>query len=354
MLSRLIRVDLLGATGAWRSPARVLIALVLVALTGWSPAWATAQPSDDDTPAGVFGVTVNRDDVPTDLADGAGLVGQWRIEFATDGTYTMSRIDVGVVVTGSYVVDGATVTLTDESGILACGGGVDADPDLAEATYAWELDDEQLTLTPIRDDCGVRRYLLATRTLGGFAACEVPSGSDVPGTGDDGDVSDDVPEDEPVEDETPTIEESLAAQTEDETPTADDDEAAQDEASPEADAPSDEQAAAAEAAIDDLLAQATGCWATGDPTRFLPLHGSEVLDEIESQAPAGFLAQLAELMTQPIAFERVGDVELDGPDHARAYVVLQFGTDEFPLEFEFVREDGRWLLATFFLFELIT
>ena len=35
-----------------------------------------------------------------------------------------------------------------------------------------------------------------------------------------------------------------------------------------------------QAAIDGLLRQATGCWATGDPARFLPLHSQRVLDEI--------------------------------------------------------------------------
>jgi hypothetical protein len=301
-----------------------LVAAAALLAVAVAPAAFAAQDEEPEAPVGVFGVTIGRGDVPSDLAGGPGLIGQWRVEFAADGSYTMSRLDVGEVVRGSYEVDGATVTILDEGGLLACGGGPEGET--AEATYAWELEGESLTLTPIEEGCDARRLLLGTRTLGGFALCETqPLAA---GRDDDPDATpspDDA--DRPA---IPNLQPSTSGRQD----------------------PGD--AAAVEAAIDELLLQVTGCWATGDPERFLPLHSEQVLEDIAALGPpAQFNTQLAQFMATPLTFERVGDVELADPTHASAFVVLNFGEEEVPLEFQFVFEDGRWLLDTFFLFELI-
>jgi len=287
------------------------------------PGLAGAQDETPESPAGVFNLTVSRGDIPPEMAGGPELIGQWRIEFVDDGTYNLGRLDVGVLVSGSFEVEGATVTLVDEAGLLACGGG--QDEELATATYAWELDNETLRLTPIEERCETRRLLLSTRSLGGFATCDTDA-SDLdavmPGT-----------------EASPSAPRSTQ---DDATPVA----------SPEGDDGQD--SLAVENEIDELLAQASGCWATGDPTRFLPLHSEAVLNELAAFGPPDqLLTQLATFMATPLTFERVGDIEFTDATHASAYVVLKFGQDEVPLRFQFVLENGRWLLDFFFITELL-
>lgn len=302
-------------TAAGRLAALVVILATLV----WSVGPRASAAGDPKSPVGVFDITVTKDDVPTSLAGGPDLIGQWHIEFGDDGTYTFDREDVGVVVSGNYTTEGATISLTDEGGVLACGG---ADPESVEATYAFKVEGDTLTLTPIQEKCDLRRVLLSTRELGGSATCDTAPSADG------------------------------ADATPDAVGTPDADDA---EGTPQAidkDQSGDDQAAI-EQEIDDLLQQATGCWSTGDPDQFLPLHSQDVLDEIESQGPLDeFKAQLADVMTTPLTFERVGDIKFSDDTHATAYVVVKLGEDELPLRFKFVFEDGRWLLDSFFLFDL--
>ena len=71
------------------------------------------------------------------------------------------------------------------------------------------------------------------------------------------------------------------------------------------------EGADAEDAIDSLLRQANGCWATGDPTRFLALHSDEVIAQIALVGPIEeFARQLRLFMATPLSFERIGPVNL--------------------------------------------
>jgi hypothetical protein len=301
-----------------RAAAGRLASLIVILVTlVWSVGPRASAADDPEGPVGIFDVTLTKDDVPTSLPGGPDLIGQWHIEFDDDGTYTFERADVGVVVSGEYTTTGATVTLTDGAGVLACGG---ADAESGEATYAFKVESDTLTLSPIEEKCDLRRVLLSTRELGGSATCDTaPSAADA----------------------TPDTVGTPESAVDEGTPQpVDKDQSATDQS-------------AVEQAIDDLLLQATGCWSTGDPDQFLPLHSKDVLDEIASQGPLDeFTSQLADVMTTPLTFERVGNIKFTDDTHATAYVVVKLGEDELPLRFKFVVEDGRWLLDSFFLFDL--
>ncbi len=295
-----------------------LACMVGLALTFAWPALVAGQDEQEDpaAPRGVYSVTISEDDLPPGLAGGPALVGQWTLTLNDDGTYTVARQDVGVIATGSFEVNGATLTFADWTGVLGCGGVEEP----AEASYAWEAEGDELRLTPIQEPCADRRILLSTRSFGGFEACATaplavlaaPPGPPVPaGT----------PVGPPVATPSLADEEGVPA------------------------------GADTQAAIDGLLRQATGCWATGDPARFLALHSQRVLDEI---AGMGALAQVASdlrmFMQTPVSFERIGNVELTDPTRASAYVEITFGGEPIPQRFDFALQDGVWLLDTFFLF----
>ena len=111
------------------------------------------------------------------------------------------------------------------------------------------------------------------------------------------------------------------------------------------------EGADAEEAIDSLLRQANGCWATGDPTRFLALHSNQVVAEIAFVGPVEeFARELRLFMATPLSFERIGPVNLIDPEHAWAYVEVTLGGDPVPQRIDFVFENGTWLFDTFFLF----
>lgn len=327
-----------GRTAAARLAAIAGLLALSLLLTG--PGAAFGQDESDATPSaddgemaaqgaadellGVFTVTITRGDLPIGLAGGPSLLGQWSLSLEDDGTYSFQRQDVGVVASGAFEVDGERVTLTEETGLLPCiATGADGGDAAAEASYRWELDDDALTLTPIEEGCRNRQILLATRALGGFEACATLAVALTDRDGEDAG-----------------------------TPAADDaaDRASQGVTQQE-DAPSGGDA---EGAIDTLLRQATGCWATGDPARFLPLHTRRVFDDIIERGPlTDFQASLIPIMQQPLSFERVGEIELEDDNRASAYVVIRFAGEEIPQRFEFALEDGEWLLDTFFIFELL-
>ena len=103
-------------------------------------------------------------------------------------------------------------------------------------------------------------------------------------------------------------------------------------------------------AIETLLQQAVGCWAAGDPARFLALHSSEALAALEAQVPVSDVANLLlALMSEPIAFDLIGnEVTLTDPNHAEAYVEIAYGDQAGPLQLTFVREGETWLFDGFF------
>ena len=164
-----------------------LACMVGLALTFAWPGLVVGQGEQEEpaAPRGVYSVTIGEDDLPPGLAGGPALVGQWTLTLNDDGTYTLARQDVGVIASGSFEVNGATLTFADWTGILGCGGVED---ELAEASYAWEAEGDELRLTPIQETCADRRILLSTRSFGGFEACATaplavlaaPPGSPVP------------------------------------------------------------------------------------------------------------------------------------------------------------------------------
>jgi len=292
------------------------IALLITVVPNLS-ALALLQDDVETQPLrGVFTVTITRTDIPSGLAGGPSLTGLWNITFDADGTFSLARQDVGAIVRGTFEAGDATLSFNEWTGIVGCDISADGEP----ATYAWQQSDDTLTLTPISDSCTERLTLLTTRSLGGFEACVVSARS----------VTDpfatDIPMATPVA--APTAPVSGVA--------------AQEGLSEGADA---------EEAIDSLLRQANGCWATGDPTRFMALHGLGVIDEISFIGPCDeFARQLRLLMSTPVSFERIGPVNLIDADHAWAYVEVTLGGDPLPQRVDFVFEDGAWLFDTFFLF----
>ena len=273
---------------------------------------------------GVFTVTIAKPDVPRGLTGGPALIGLWNITFHGDGTFSLARQDVGEVVTGTFEAGDATLSFTGWNGIVGC----DIPPDGEPATYAWRRSDDVLTLTPVTDSCTERLTLFTTRDLGGFEACVVaPRPLTDPFAGEFG-----------AQDEflaTPVAEPEVVSGV-----------AAQEGLAEGADA---------EEAIDSLLRQANGCWATGDPTRFLALHSNQVIQEIAFGDPLDdFARQLRLFMSTPLVFERIGDVNLTDPDHAWAYVEITLGGDPLPQRLDFVFENGMWLFDTFFLFGPVT
>jgi hypothetical protein len=305
------------------SPRAAAIAALFSLLTTVAlvmPVLALFQADEESQPlSGVFTVTIVRTDIPTNLPGGPALTGLWNVTFSGDGSFSLARQDVGQVVTGKFEAAEATLTFNEWSGLVGCditdGSG-------EPATYAWQQTDDRLTLTPITDSCIERLTLLTTRPLGGFEACAVSPRSltDPFATGL-----------EPVGLATPVAAGEIGTGV-----------AAQEGLSEGADA---------EEAIDSLLRQANGCWATGDPTRFLALHSNRVVEEIGFVGPIDeFVRQLRLFMATPLSFERIGPVNLIDPEHAWAYVEVTLGGEPLPQRVEFVFENGTWLFDTFILF----
>jgi hypothetical protein len=303
---------------AWPRPALLAAALaVLMAATAVLPTLAFFQEDATSQPLrGVFTVTITRNDIPINLAGGPSLTGLWNITFDADGTFSLARQDVGAIVSGTFEAGDATLRFTEWTGIVGCPITADGSE---PATYAWRQADDTLTLTPISDSCTERLTLLTTRSMGGFEACvAAPRSLTDP-------FATDIPLATPVAGAPPAS--GVAAQE------------------------GLSEGEDAEEAIDSLLRQANGCWATGDPTRFLALHSLRVIDEISFIGPFDeFARQLRLLMSTPVSFERIGPVNLIDPDHAWAYVEVTLDGEPLPQRVDFVFENGAWLFDTFFLF----
>ena len=309
------------------SPRAAAIAALVSLLTTVAlvmPVLALFQDEEASQPlSGVFTVTIARPDIPPNLAGGPALAGLWNMTFSGDGSFRLARQDVGEVATGTFEAAEATLTFNEWSGLVGC----DITADTGEpATYAWQQTDDRLTLTPITDSCIERLTLLTTRPLGGFEACAVSPRS----------LIDPFATGLPTEGQaTPVAMGEIGTGV-----------AAQEGLSEGADA---------EEAIDSLLRQANGCWATGDPTRFLALHSNQVVEEIGFVGPIEeFVRQLRLFMATPLSFERIGPVNLVDSEHAWAYVEVTLGGDPLPQRIDFVFENGTWLFDTFFLFGPIT
>ena len=304
------------------SRAEILAAMlaVLTVLALSVPASALFQDDPEAQPlSGVFTVTISSGDIPPNLAGGPALAGLWNMTFNRDGTFSLARQDVGEVVTGTFDAAEATLTFNEWSGLVGCEITADSGE---PATYAWRQEDDRLTLTPITDSCTERLTLLTTRPLGGFEPCAVAPRS----------LADPFAPDFPIDAlATPVAVPNIGTGV-----------AAQEGLSEGEDA---------EEGIDNLLRQANGCWATGDPTRFLALHSDQVVDELAFIGPIEeFARELRLFMATPLSFERIGPVNLLDPEHAWAYVEVSLGGEPIPQRIDFVFQNGSWLFDTFFLF----
>ena len=303
-----------------------LLCMVGLVLTFAWPALATGQDeaAEAEILGGVYSVSIGEPDLPPGLAGGPALIGQWTLTLNEDGTYVVARQDVGVIATGTFEVSGATLTFAGWTGIVGCGGDEDGEP--AEASYAWDAVGDELRLTPIQETCTDRRILFSTRAFGSYESCVTeplailagppsPAGTPVPAPG-----SQDVPVGPAATPSLPAAEGTPAG-------------------------------ADVEAAIDALLRQATGCWATQDPARFLALHSQRAIELIEAGGPlASFANQMQSIMTSPFTFERIGEVRQIDPTHAWSYVeVTLTGQPPIPQRFDYVLQDGTWLFDYIFL-----
>lgn len=120
----------------------------------------TTEPADG--PAGVYSTTITPADIPPDLPPEVVtiLVGQWQIELTADGANIVSKSGE-VVVIGRYTASPSHVVLRDQGGPLAC---FDA-PGIATGIYAWSVQSDELTLTPVLDRCFGRQLVLTAHPL---------------------------------------------------------------------------------------------------------------------------------------------------------------------------------------------
>lgn len=308
-----------GETGsrklAWPSVIAVLaiVSALAFALAGRAMAWF--QDETPDTLAGTFTVTISANDVPPAIADGPALTGRWVLALNEDGTFGLSRNDVGEVANGTFTSGPATLAFTEWNGIIGCEA-VDAGRGAA-ASYAWRLTDDRLTLTTVDDACPERLTLLTSRPFGSVAACA-------------------------AEDAAPFDPFAVAEGTPSAAPTAASGVAAQEGLGEGADAA---------LAIDELLQAANGCWATADANSFMNLHSEGLRSQIASVGPPeAFTRELLTFMEAPLTLKRIGEVTLDDANHAWAYVEIDLGGDRNPQRMNFVQENGAWRLDSFFLF----
>ncbi|CAN5718717.1 hypothetical protein BH24CHL4_BH24CHL4_16210 [soil metagenome] len=290
----------------------------------------TAQT--ESTITGDYSVTIGREDIPSDLADGSSFAGRWIISFNADGSYSGERQDVGVVVTGEYEVNGNEVTITDQEGLVSCSNATAAtiqEDDISSGTYEWAMIEANLTLVPLNDECGGRVVLLSSRSLTTFVPCTTeplePAAVATPAASP---VAIEEPEAITAE-ETPDPDDPLAILTPDEPSDTGGDETV----------PGDAEAIGAD--IDELLGQMTACWLTGDPGQWLTLLSEEFRSSLIGNSP-DFESTIGAAMTAPILWERAGDVEIENPTQVSAIVRTTVALEQDFQRFLFVLEDDEW------------
>jgi hypothetical protein len=109
-------------------------------------------------PAGAYAVTITAQDAPQHPAS---LNGPWYLNFRLNGNFD---IDLGdqQVVTGTYTAAGATLTLAETGGPLACFRSSES---WRSATYTWALDGIRLILDAVNDPCLGRKLALTAHPL---------------------------------------------------------------------------------------------------------------------------------------------------------------------------------------------
>lgn len=155
--------------------AMVRLALVLLLLAACAPPppapppapaapEAPAAAAAPDAPAappvitGEYTVTLAAADIPTALPDSMRqqMIGTWNIGLH-EGNHVLVTFNGREVVQGPYMVSGSQVTFpANDTGPYACR---------AAATYGWQMNNGQLTLTRVQDECEGRVVVLTTRPL---------------------------------------------------------------------------------------------------------------------------------------------------------------------------------------------
>jgi hypothetical protein len=282
--------------------------------------------AQSDAIAGDYAVTLVYGDIPTDVANGSMGIGHWKVSFASDGTFTEERLDLGVLVTGSYELNGDQLIVTDMDGLLSCGN-VDAAPggdtNVASATYTFKLNSRNLTLTPKDDPCPLRRVIFSTRAFTHYVACITGAATPVAAEA----ATPYAEATKPVDESGLDILKNLGATPEPAGGTA---------GTPTADVT---------AQIDTLLKQMTACWATGDPARFLPLLSNAFQAQFLSgteQQNLDALNSLKAAMQLQIVWERAGDIDQTADTQVEAVVRTSAADQEEYTRYIFVKEDGTW------------
>jgi hypothetical protein len=317
------------SSATWtRRGIRSMPLLLVAGLLVWLAQPFAITRAQESELVGEYAVSIVKEDVPLDMLNGPTTIGQWQVIFASDGSYSMARSDLGELVTGTYEVDGNKVTITDEGGLLSCAD-VGADPgetgETATAVYSWAIDGELLSLTPEDEGCDTRLLILTTRELDHFVSCETqPLTSEAAATPEQATPVEATPIDATPE------EGGLGALVGD----------------VEKASPSPTDITPVEQGIDDLLKQLTACWATGDPSRFLPLltdeYAATLLNAGDTQDD--LIRNLATAMGTAVTYERAGDVSILDDTHASAIVRTSTGQEEQFTRFRFALVDGEWKL----------
>lgn len=283
------------------------LTLTLVAASFAAPLLA-ARVAAQTEPAlpGDWSISVTPGDAKDDVPNSDMLVGVWHLGFAADGVYTAERNDLGVLISGTWELDGDEITITDEAGLLSCseaGNTGDSSLDVATGVYRLVEDDDALRLEVVADGCGFRVVLLTAGALTPFVPCPVVS------TGLD------------------ALDGAGATAY---TPAAD-----------ALEGSTDEQ-------LDRFLAELTACWATGDPDRFLPLLTADYQTEFlsagtdDADDPSRQARALATAMGIEFTFTRAGDVREVREDEATCIVRTVIGGQESLGRYRFILIDGAW------------
>jgi hypothetical protein len=310
---------MLGARVSFRIVA--LAAVLLIGAVSLARPFTFAQAQADGL-VGDYTVTLVREDVPQDIANGETVIGRWRLSFKDDGSYEAERLDLGVLVQGTYSVDGDKLTVTDESGLLSCSNPAMSTADVGDVsvgTYHFKMRSNSLTFTPDQEGCAVRRILFSTKEFAPFVACNTTAMTlEAAGANATPLAKLPSPSDVLVAEATPG--------------------SGQPPSAPTASASTDEQ-------IDALVGQLTACWATGDPARFLPLWSEAFRKQFltgSDAEQATALNSLRAAMQVPVSWERAGDVKMTGKDQAEAVVRTRTLDQEEFVRYRFVLENGEW------------
>lgn len=145
---------------------RISVALlpVVAMLAAFTLIPASAGASPLGFPSGTYTTTITDDDYPSGFPEEAKAIGDWEFEFTADGRLFVTYEPLGfVVVEGRYVSNPARLVMTEESGPFAiCAELV---PGGASAVYRWSFDDNELTLTTVRDNCEPRAIVQTSHPL---------------------------------------------------------------------------------------------------------------------------------------------------------------------------------------------